>query len=204
MDEDDPEKRIAELERQLAARRDVVPTPVSAGAPAHRTFVATAPRMNLKTLAILVVYGAPVALIGIPYAIHHLTHVATQTVGHWEHWLVLGGYAVLGLLITRSFRMRSLIYPKVSIAITGDSLEVTRGGHRGGVFPLSSATLGPWQVSGRLMGTALHLRNGRHRFVIGGQSYLARGAGLDAKPLWNVNAWMPAADFGELLAVVYR
>jgi hypothetical protein len=153
---------------------------------------------------LVVVYGAPAALIGIPYAIHHLTHVTTQTVGHWEHWLVLGGYALLGVLFARSFRMRSLFYPKVSIRVIGDDLEVTRGGRTTGVFPRSGAKLGPWQTSYTLMGTALHLRKGGHRFVIGGQSYLPRGARLDAKPLWNVDAWMPARDFGELLAVVYR
>jgi hypothetical protein len=48
MDDDDPEKRIAELERQLAARGDVVGSPVGAGPAAHRTFVATAPRMNIR------------------------------------------------------------------------------------------------------------------------------------------------------------
>jgi hypothetical protein len=54
------------------------------------------------------------------------------------------------------------------------------------------------------MGTALHLRNGRHRFVLGGQNYLPSGARLDAKPMWNVDAWTPAADFGALLTTVHR
>jgi hypothetical protein len=119
--------------------------------------------------------------------------------------LVLGGYGLVFLLFARSFRMRSFVYPKVSIRVIGDGLEVTRGRGRGQVFPLSGATLGPWATSGTLMGTALHLRNGRHRFVLGGQNHrVPMGVRLDAKPLWNVNAWMPAQDFDALLKIVYR
>jgi hypothetical protein len=71
VDQDDPEKRIAELERRLAEHQrfaeprssvdpshpGVVGTPVGAEAAAHRSFVATAPRMNMRTFAILFVYG---------------------------------------------------------------------------------------------------------------------------------------------------
>jgi hypothetical protein len=91
-------------------------------------------------------------MIGLPFALNAGFHVETATVGHWMHWLVLGGYGLLFLLFARSFRMRSFIYPKVSIRVIGDGLEVTRGG-RGEVFPLSSAQLGPWATSGTLMGT---------------------------------------------------
>jgi hypothetical protein len=72
VDQDDPERRIAELERQLAERQrfaeprsspdpGVVGTPVGAEAAARRSFVATAPRMNMKTFAILYVYGGTAA-----------------------------------------------------------------------------------------------------------------------------------------------
>jgi hypothetical protein len=59
VDQDDPEKRIAELERRLAEHQrfaeprpsldpGVVGTPVGAEAPAYRSFTATAPRMNMS------------------------------------------------------------------------------------------------------------------------------------------------------------
>ena len=215
MDQDDPEERIAELERRLAEHQRFaeprpnldpgdVGTPVGAEAPAYRSFVATAPRMNMRTFAILFVYGGMAAMIGLPFALNAGFHVATATVGEWEHWLVLGGYGLVALLFARSFRMRSFLYPKVSIRVVGDGLEVTRGG-RGEVFPLSSARLGPWAASGTLMGTALHLRSGRHRFVLGGQNHrVPAGVRFDAKSLWNVDAWMPAQDFDALLRMVYR
>jgi hypothetical protein len=215
VDQDDPEERIAELERRLAEHQrfaeprssldhGVVGTPVGAQAAAPRSFVATAPRMNMKTFAILFVYGGIAAMLGLPFALNAGFHVATATVWHWMHWLILGAYGLLALLFARSFRMRSFFYPKVSIRVVGDGLEVTRGG-RGQVFPLSGAKLGPWATSGTLMGTALHLRNGRHRFVLGGQNHrVPMGVRLDAKPLWNVNAWMPAQDFDALLRIVYR
>jgi hypothetical protein len=216
VDQDDPEKRIAELERRLREHQrfaeprpsldpGVIGAPVGAEAAACRSFVATAPRMNMRTFAILFVYGGIAAMVGLPFALNAGFHVATRTVGEWEHWLVLGGYGVLGLLFARSFRMRSLFYPKVSIRVIGDGLEVTRGKGRAEVFPLSSAKLGPWASSGTLMGTALHLRSGRHRFVLGGQNHrVPAGVRLDAKSLWNVDAWMPAPDFEALLRIVYR
>jgi hypothetical protein len=130
-------------------------------------------------------------------------HVPTKTVGHWMHWLVLGGYALLILLFAR-FRMRSYFYPKVSIRVIGDGLEVTRGG-RSEVYPLSSARLGLWATSVSQLGTALHLRRGWHRFVLGGQHHRApAGARLEARSLWNVNAWMSAQDFDALLRMIYR
>jgi len=213
VDQDDPENRIAELERRLAEHRRFaeprssldpgdVGTPGGAEAPAYRGFVATVPRVNMRTFAILFVYGGMAAMIGLPFALNAGFHVATGTVGEWEHWLVLGGYGLVFLLFARSFRMRSFLYPKVSIRVIGDGLEVTRGG-RAEVFPLSSARLGPWATSGTLMGTALHLRSGRHRFVVGGQNHrVPAGVRLDAKSLWNVDAWMPAQDFDALLRMV--
>jgi hypothetical protein len=215
VDQDDPEKRIAELERRLAERQrfaeprpsldpGVVGAPVGAEAPTYRSFTATAPRMNMRTFAILFVYGGIGAMVGLPFALNAAFHVASGTVTEWEHWLVLGGYGLVALLFVRSSRMRSVVYPKVSIRVIGDGLEVTRGG-RGQVFPLSSAKLGPWATSGTLMGTALHVRSGRHRFVVGGQNHrVPPGVRFDARSLWNVDAWMAAQDFEALLRMVYR
>jgi hypothetical protein len=48
---------------------------------------------------------------------------------------------------------------------------------------MTGATLCRWATVDILLGTALHLRNARHRFVFGGQSYVPVGARLDAKPM---------------------
>src|SRR5262249_40855856 len=80
VDGDEPEERIAELDRGLADHRGLpepmpsldprVGTPVDAQAPAHRGFMATAPRMKMKTFAILFVYGGTAALIGLPFLLN--------------------------------------------------------------------------------------------------------------------------------------
>ena len=229
MDQDDPEERIAELERRLAEHQrfaepkstvdprgdpsdrraggNVAGTPVGAEGTASRSFVATASRLNMKTLALaaVVVYGGIPAMMALPYAVSAGFHVTTKTAGHWMHWLVLGAYGLLPLLFACSSRMRSFVNPKVSIRVIGGGLEVIRRGGRGEVYPLSSATLGPWATSQTLKGTALHLRNGQHRFVLGGHNHrVPAGVRLDAKPLWKVDAWMPAQDFDALLRTVYR
>src|ERR1700741_4604242 len=105
VDQDDPEERIAELERRLAGPQrfaaprstfdpGVVGTPGGAEAPAYRSFTATGPRVNMKTFAILFVYGGMAAMFGLPFALNAGFHVATGTVAEWEHWLVLGGYGL--------------------------------------------------------------------------------------------------------------
>jgi hypothetical protein len=41
--------------------------------------------------------------------------------------------------------------------------------------------------------------------VLGGQNHRVPAAvRLDARSLWNVDAWMPAQDFDALLRMVYR
>lgn len=88
----------------------------------------------------------------------------------------------------------------VSIGLTTHSVIVNEGS--GGVFPLMEAKLGEWAGQG----TALHLRNADRRFVIGGKQYaVPTGARLDAKPVYSVDASMPAAAFHTLLNnIIYR
>jgi hypothetical protein len=123
VDQDDPETRIAELERRLAEHQrfaepkpsldpGVAASPVGPQAAAPRTFVATAPRMNMKRFAILFVYGGIAALMGLPFVVNAVFHVPTKTVGHWMHWLVLGGYALL-IPLFAGFRMRSFFTPSL-------------------------------------------------------------------------------------------
>src|SRR5262245_5512356 len=55
------------------------------------------------------------------------------------------------------------------------------------------------------MGTALHLRCGTRRFVLGGRDHrISAGTRLDEPPEGYVDAWMWAAEFDELLTMVGR
>ncbi len=52
-------------------------------------------------------------------------------------------------------------------------------------------------------GTALHLRSGDHRFVLGGRDHrIAANAGLEAEPVGIVDVWIWAPDFAELLTMI--
>jgi hypothetical protein len=213
MDADDPEKRIAELERKLAehmrtaeprslfdrdvdlshhgAREDAVAMPVSAESAAPGRFVASAPRLGkrvgLSLLAASSVSGLFV-LIGLPLVFPHLE-------GRIVHGIAgLTWAAAIGTAYRVGWMSRD-----VSIYLTSDSLIVNEGS--GGVFPLVDAKLGQW--AGQY--TALHLRNADHRFVLGGREYpVPAGARLDAKRVYSVDAWMPASAFHSLLTMVYR
>jgi hypothetical protein len=85
---------------------------------------------------------------------------------------------------------------KILVGVTSDGLTVNR--RPGDVFSLVDAQLGVWG-----MGTALHLRCGPRRFVLGGRDHrIANGTRLEAPPVDKVDAWLPAPDFDELLTVV--
>lgn len=85
---------------------------------------------------------------------------------------------------------------KILICTTSDGLTVNR--RPGDVFPLADARLGVWG-----MGTALHLRCGPRRFVLGGRDHrIANRTPLEAPPVDKVDAWLRASDFDELLTTV--
>jgi hypothetical protein len=205
MDREDPEKRIAELEHRLfepAHEHVAEPRPLSGPPLSQRAFEATAPRVDWKLLVFLV-YGFILGSFGLLLALS-AEHVNTKPIFEWLHWLVLGAYGVAGLAFARSRAVRTFFSPKVTIRRVGDEVEVTRGG-RTRSFPVASARLGPWATSQFTAGSALHLRNGRHRFVVGGQSHRPpAGTRPDVNSVWSVNAYMPAADFDALLAIVRR
>jgi hypothetical protein len=213
MDREDPEKRIADLERQLAehkhiaeptspldrgvdlshhgALEDAVAMPLRGAAAPHR-FVASAPRLGkrvgLPLLAASSVSGLFVLLV-LPLVFPHLEGRAVHGIA------ALTWCAAIGTIVKVSQLTRD-----VSIYLTGDSLVVNEGS--GGVFPLMNAKLGEW---GAGQGTALHVRNADHRFLLGGRQHaVPTGARLDAKRVYSVDAWMPARDFDALLRMVYR
>ncbi len=95
---------------------------------------------------------------------------------------------------SRQFVATSAWGRKFLITVTGDGLTVDR--RRGDVYPFVDAQLGPWVV----MGVALHLQCGRHRFSLGGKDRrVGPATGLDAPPVHSVDASLAASDFDELL-----
>ena len=98
---------------------------------------------------------------------------------------------------------------KITLFVTSDDLSVsTRPGE---VYSFNDAKLGTWGVTGgATMGTALHLQCGQHRFILGGRDRrVAGGTRLEAPDVGyglevDVDAWVSAADFEEILTVVGR
>jgi hypothetical protein len=107
-----------------------------------------------------------------------------------------------------AFQMRGWLSlnKEIVVCVTQDGLTVDRW--PGDVCSFSDVRLGLWTSAvygGTTSGTALHLRCGPHRLVIGGRDHrLATGAWLDEPPVQYPNAWMAASDFDELLTTVGR
>lgn len=96
---------------------------------------------------------------------------------------------------------------KIVVSVTSDGLTVNT--RPGDVYPFTDAKLGTWGVTGgATMGTALHLQCGADRFVLGGRDRrVSAGTRLDAPDVGyglpiDVDAWLSAADFDEVLAAV--
>ena len=97
------------------------------------------------------------------------------------------------------------------LCVTSEGLTVNR--RKGDIYSLVDASLGSWVptkfIRGRagpvMLGTALHLRCGAKTLVLGGRDHRA-GAGvrLEAPPAERLDAWMWAADFDRLLAMIGR
>lgn len=115
-------------------------------------------------------------------------------------WICVGAFMVVCLLPFLEWAFRR----KVRIAVTGDGLRVDR--RRSDVYSYGDVQVGLWNnrmSGGTTVGTALHLRSGRHRFVIGGKDHrVATGTRLDAPAIEHVDATMSVPEFDELLAVV--
>lgn len=93
---------------------------------------------------------------------------------------------------------------KAVVCVTSDGLTVDQ--RPGDVFSFSEAALSPWTIGNLelVQGTALHLRSGRHRFVLGGFDHrVAPGMRLEAPPDdVTPDAWLSASDFDEMLAII--
>lgn len=98
---------------------------------------------------------------------------------------------------------------KIVISITSDALTVNK--RPGDVYSFTGAQLGTWGMTGgATMGLALHLHSGQKRFILGGRDRrVSASTRLDAPdagyglPI-DVDAWVSAADFEEILTAVSR
>jgi hypothetical protein len=110
------------------------------------------------------------------------------------------GFLVVALMVMAAY-YRWHNRQEILIGVTSDGLTVNK--RRGYVFALSDLTLGPWGWGAGTMGTALHLRCGRSRFVLGGRDHrVGSGTRLSEAPVPGVDAWLGAAEFDQLLAMV--
>lgn len=205
MDQDDAEKRIAELEQRLGERQlpaDVpAPNPYTAGA--SRQFAAFPPfwgsRWNPKR-GMTYMYGG-LALFGIAMlglgALSRQSRVVQELSNQFAYPVM---NALLGLAVFGYFALfRRHTRRKIFISVTGDGLTVSQ--RPGEVFPFKNAQLGQWAYS-MVMGTALHLSSGPNHYVVGGRDHRpSRDMRLAAQPTQQVDAWLWAADFDELLTV---
>lgn len=166
-------------------------------------FVASAsptPRMsNKKTMAVWVAMVA-LLMVGLVATSHR-----------WFPGVPPATFTIVALgapFAFMAFQVRGWwsLNKKIVISVTGDGLTVDR--RPGDVFPFSDIQLGPWNSAiygGTTVGTALHLRSGAHRCVIGGRDHrIAAGTRLAAPPVEYPDAWMSASDFDELLTMVGR
>ena len=120
-------------------------------------------------------------------------------------------FAIVALIFPfafMAFQMRGWfsLNKKIVICVNPDGLTVDRW--PGDVISFDDVKLGLWTSAvngGTTTGTALHLRCGSHRLVIGGRDHrLAADARVDEPPVQYPNAWMPASDFDQLLTAVGR
>lgn len=110
-------------------------------------------------------------------------------------WLAL--LAVVGLAVGALFLWRWR--RKYSITVTPEGLTIDR--RRGDDYSFADAQLGLWATTGM----ALHLRSGRHHFILGGRDCrIGPATPLDAAPVPLVNAWLSQPDFRALLSLSGR
>jgi sugar lactone lactonase YvrE len=194
-DHDDPEKRIAALEQQhdaATARRFVA----SAAPPSTKQMMKYTYLLMFGAMATLGLVNMALLLIGAVVG----TQVFVQVGGPLVFIvLLLGAMPAFG-----AFRRRMNREKTVRVDVGSDGLTVST--KPGDVFSLGDAQLGRWNLegySGVTKGTALHLRSGRGRFVLGGRDHrVATETPLDAPPVDSVDATMSASEFDELLTMV--
>ncbi|OBI89552.1 hypothetical protein [Mycobacterium sp. 1245805.9] len=211
-DHGDPEKRIADLEHRLAEHtRGAEPPPATPhDAVPSRRFVASAAPPSTKQMmkyTYLIMFGGMASL-----GLINMTLFLVGALGGAENVIKVGGFLVFIaflLLAMPAFGLfqRRMNRKKTVLVDVGNG-GLTVSSRPGEVFAFGDAQLGKWTLAGyggTTKGTALHLRSGRNRFVLGGQDHrLGHETPLDAAPVDSVDATMWASEFDELLAVIGR
>lgn len=113
--------------------------------------------------------------------------------------IVGGALGVVGYFSFRQFKS----VPQLRVIEIGVASDVLTVDERPGMaYRLRGATLGTWSMGGMTGGTALHLQSGTYRFVLGGRDYRpAYQTRLDAPHVREVDAWVSASDFSEILQI---
>jgi hypothetical protein len=170
---------------------------------ANPGLVGIGPKWSPKR-AYLQMYGFLAALIaglGVPVVLVNSVGSESETRAMIELGAGFGFLLLVFVGLAAYYRWRN--QQKILIGVTSDGLTANK--RPGDVFPFSDMTLGPWGWGAGTMGTALHLRCGRHRFVLGGRDHRIRsGTRLDEAPVPGVDAWLWDAEFDQLLAMVGR
>ncbi|OBA73659.1 hypothetical protein A5641_04700 [Mycobacterium sp. 1554424.7] len=211
-DHGDPEKRIADLEHRLAERtRGAEPPPASpSDAGPSRRFAASAAPPSTKQMmkyTYLIMFGGMAAL-----GLINMTLFLVGAASGAENVIKAGGFVVFMAFLVLAMPAFGLFQRRMNrkktVLLDVGSGGLTVSSRPGEVFSFGDAQLGKWTLAGyggTTKGTALHLRSGRQRFVIGGQDHrLDHETPLDAPPVDSVDATMWASEFDELLATIGR
>jgi NHL repeat len=194
-DHDDPEKRIAALERRH-------------GAATARRFVASAAPPSTKQMmkyTYVLMFGGMASLGAIYMALFLVgAMVGSEAVMQVGGAVVLFAFLLGAMPAFGAFRRRMNREKTVLVDVGSGGLTVST--KPGDVFSLGDAQLGRWTLEGYgglTKGTALHLRSRRHRFVLGGRDHrVATETPLEAPPVDSVDASMSASEFDEFLTMV--
>lgn len=150
--------------------------------------------------------AAAIALVGGLEAVAFLVGavVGSETVMQLGGGVAFFSFLLLTMPAYAAFHRRMNRARLVDVRFGDDGVRI--GTRPDDVFPCSETELGRWTVAGYpalTKGTVLHLRCGRHRFLLGGRDHrAAAGIALHARPVDGVDAWMWAADFDEVLAAL--
>jgi uncharacterized membrane protein len=208
MDQNDPEKRIADLERQLGEQRrgaelpPLAPHPPQAGPlsnsdPTGRRFVV---RAVSKAWARYCVIGFMFLALGV-----FVKFFSTKFQSSSHGMVMLLVFCVIFSLVGRWV----FVGRKVVIRVTTDGLTVSK--RPGDVFSFRDAELGQcgsgrWTRGGPHVGRALFLTSGPHRFVLAdaGNVQSASEVPIEGPQVTyrDIDAWTRSTAFDELLAIV--
>ncbi|OBK57962.1 hypothetical protein A5656_00130 [Mycobacterium gordonae] len=211
IDHGDPEKRIADLEQLLAERQRGAARPPAPhdGAESRRFVASGAPpstKQMMKYTQLFMLGG--MAALGLIYMVLFLAGAFLDAEDMMKIFgaVVFMAFLLLAMPAFGMFQRRMNREKTVLVDLGRDAMTVSS--LPGDVFPFEDAQLGKWTLAGyggTTKGTALHLRSGRRRFVLGGRDHrVATETPFDAPPVDSVDATMWPSEFDELLTIVGR